>query len=289
MWNLKKLQVDTYREHIDIAFPANEDPEKIIEAEKLALLGFYARYESGMGRPSVDLKGEATRQEFRQHVHDAYSQIQDGRRLGTMRSELKLLAESCPYCGYGPIEELDHLLQRNHYKLFSIFPLNLVPCCGTCNKGKRKIPSANPSEHQVHVYLEDLSAYDFLRVEVRIDPEQGGLLARYYVEQSAVMPDDLYRRVVNHLEEFDLQRRYAKQANIFLGELEYSITSSFATGGSESLKLFLAGTAEALARRFGINDWRTALMRGLSECQAFCEGGFQTAMGLRPSNTDQAA
>lgn len=282
MWNLKQLAVDDYRKHLDVAFPVGAVPVDVSEAEKTELLQFYKLYEQRLGRPSADLIGEETSQELRQFVHDAYSLVQGGRRLGTLRSALKLLAESCPYCGYGPIEELDHLLQRGQYKLFSIFPLNLVPSCGACNKGKRKKPSADPNEHQVHVYLENLSEYDFLRTEVNVATDTGGLRVRYFVEKSEGMPDDLYSRLVHHLEEFGLQPRYERQVNIFLGGLEFSIISSYEVGGAVALQQFLAGSADALKKRFGTNDWRTALMRGLSECAAFYEGGFRTALGLRP-------
>lgn len=281
MWNLDKLAEINYREHIDIAFPANSNPEKISEDEKNKLLEFYALYEQNLGRPSPDLVGSDTRNEFRKHIHDSYDLVQDKRKLSHLRSAIKLLAESCPYCGYGPIQELDHLLQRGHYNLFSIFPLNLVPSCGTCNRGKRKIPSANPSEHQIHVYLEDLSKYEFLKVNVSISAETGGLQALYAIEQCPNMPDDVYHRLVNHLIALELQSRYEKQINIYLGELEYSITSTFADGGPNALQKYLAGNAGALKKRFGANDWRTALMLALSTTPEFYNGGFKTALGLR--------
>ena len=286
MWNLKPLAVKDFRDHLNIAFPVDAVPEKVSKADKDELLRFYAKYEEKLGRPSAELKGEETKPTLRMNVHDAYALVQDGKRLGSLRSGIKLLAESCPYCGYGSIQELDHLLQRGEYKLFSIYPLNLVPCCGTCNRGKRKTSSEKPNEQQVHVYLEDLSGYDFLRVAVNVHPETGGLKLRYFIEQSIGMSDDVYDRLVHHLKEFDLQARYEKQANIFLGGLEYAITSSYKEGGSEALKRFLTGTAGALKTRYGPNDWRTSLMRSLSECSAFYEGGFESALGLLPTKTD---
>lgn len=282
MWNLKPLQVENYREHVDLAFPLGGS-QGVSEADKDQLLEFYKLYEQKLGRPSPELIGKDIRPALQRSVHDAYDLVQDGRRLGALRSALKLLAESCPYCGFAPIEQLDHLLQKGEYKLFSIFPLNLVPSCGSCNNGKPKTPSANQNEHQIHVYLEDISGYEFLRAEVNLDPATGGMQTRYFVEHSAGMPEDLYYRLVHHLKEFDLQTKYNKQINIFLGELEYSITSSFEDGGPEALKKWLTGNVGALTRRFGSNDWRTALMRGLSEYDAFYQGGFKSALGIKPS------
>lgn len=280
MWNLKKLEIGDFKEHLDIAFPSAPAHPVVTSADLDTVLEYYDLYVDLKGRPCADLVGEDTSAELRQAVHDAYGLVQDRRPLGTLRAAIKLLADECPYCGYGPIEELDHFLQRGHFKLFSIFPLNLIPSCGACNRGKRKKPSANLAEHQVHVYLEDLSAYDFLRVVAEIDPETGGLQTTYLIDAPVEMPDDVRDRLIHHLEEFDLQSRYKKQVNIFLGEMEFMITSSFESGGAEGLRQCLVGTANALKKRFGSNDWRTALMRGLAQCEAFCLGGFRTALGI---------
>lgn len=283
MWKLDPLVVDDYRKHLDVAFPVDAVPETVSEVEKSAVLELYKVYKQTLGRPSAELIGEDIGEESLQSLHDAYDLVQDGRRLRTLRSELKLLADLCPYCGYGPIEELDHLLQRKHYKALSIFALNLVPSCGACNRGKRKNPSADPNKHQIHVYLEDVSKFDFLRADVSVNPDTGGLQVRYFIEQGDGMSDEMYLRLAYHLEEFDLQARYEKQVNIYLGALEYSISSSYAQGGAAGLKGWLAGNAESMKKQkwFGVNDYRTALMRGLSECPAFYEGGFETALGLR--------
>jgi hypothetical protein len=289
MWNLAQLEVANPREHLDVAFPIGAIPELVSEAEKDALLQLYDLYAEKFGRPSVELTGEGERAGLLTVVHDAYALVQDSRRLAKLRAALKLLAQVCPYCGFGQVDELDHVLQRVHYKLFSIFPLNLVPCCGACNRGKRKVPSAIAGEHQVHVYLEDVSAFDFLRADVNIDADTGGLVVQYSVVQSEGMADDLFARLKNHLVEFKLHERYQKQVNLYLGGLEYPITSSFERTGADGLKGFLVGMATALMKREGTNDWRTALMRGLAECPEFYEGGFKLALGLQPAGGAQVA
>jgi len=281
MWNLKRLEVANYREHLDIAFPAGTEPEQVSEAEKDALLQLYALYEQRLGRPSADLAAEGTREGFRQAIHDAYGLVQDRRRLAKLRAALKLLSQECPYCGFGQIDELDHLLQRGHYKLFSIFSLNLVPCCGQCNRGKRKNPPQDPAEEQLHVYLEDLSEFEFLQAEAQIEPATGALLVEYSINQCDGMDDELYLRLKNHLVEFNLHQRYKAQVNIYLGEQEFALSSTFEAGGADGLRTFLAGTANQLTKRFGSNDWRAALMKGLQDCPEFCEGGFKTALGLK--------
>ena len=275
MWNLQKpLDMDAGA-HLDVAFQEGE----ISAADKAALLALYGQYEEARGRPSEALKAAELNPALHQHVHDAYDLVQDGRRLRALRASLKQLASYCPYCGFGQISQLDHLLQRKHFKLFSIFALNLVPCCSPCNNGKRRDPSANPLKHQVHVYLEDVSQLDFLRAHIAMDADTGGLDVRYAIEQCLGMSDELYSRLVFHLEEFNLQSRFAMQTNIYLGELAFPFEMSYVTSGGDGLRAMLRGCADSNKKNFGTNDWRTALMYGLADCAAFCDGGFRRALG----------
>ena len=276
MWNLKSVANADYRAHLDIAFPDGD----VTEAEKDSLIALYHQYEVAQGRAVPGLQVAGLRAELYQLVHDAYGLIQDGRRLGQLRAQIKLLASYCPYCGFAPVSQLDHFLQRKPYKLLSIFALNLIPCCSPCNNGKRQTPSSNPAEHQVHPYFEDVSQFSFLRASAQVHPGTGGLVVKYSVTQPEGMSDELHARLNVHLQEFELQEKYDKQVNIYLGMLEHPISSSFEAGGPEGLMAMLEGTAGATEKRFGRNDWRTALLRGLQGCPEFWQGGFKRALGF---------
>ncbi|HEL4846210.1 MULTISPECIES: hypothetical protein [Stenotrophomonas] len=277
MWNLRPLQDFDPREHLDVAFADDE----VTEAEKVFLIDLYGQYRIASGRPSDAMRADGQRAELYQLVHDAYQLVQDDRRLKTLRADLKLLADYCPYCGFAPISDLDHHLQRSRFKLLSIFALNLVPCCGPCNRGKRKIPSIESGEHQLHTYLESVTQLDFLRASASIDPDTGALSVVYSIEQCNGMSEELYARLNCHLEEFNLHEKYKKQVNIHLAEQIAGLRGTFKRG-AHLLQEFLVETAEAHKENFGTNDWRTALFRGLAECEPFWSGGFEKALGKRP-------
>lgn len=274
MWNLKPLTGFDAREHLNTAFSNGE----VTEIEKDYLISLYQQYQADLGRPSVDMDGAGQRPELYGLVYEAYGLVQDNRRLRKLRADLKLLADYCPYCGFAPISDLDHHLQRSRYKLLSIFALNLVPCCHPCNSGKRRIPSDNPAEHQLHTYLESVAQFDFLRAAATLDPVTGALMVTYSIEPCIGMSVELYQRLQNHLTEFDLHTKYAKQVNIHLSEHLFALTMTF-EGGANRLRNYLNGTAEAHMKNFGVNDWRTALFRGLAACDPFCAGGFKKALG----------
>ncbi|MBS1820590.1 MAG: hypothetical protein JST61_01235 [Acidobacteria bacterium] len=281
MWNLKALAAFDARGHLNTAFANGE----VTEVEKDYLMGLYQQYQANLGRPSAAMDGAGQRPELYNLVHDAYGLVQDNRRLKKLRADLKLLADYCPYCGFAPISDLDHHLQRGRYKLLSIFALNLVPCCHPCNSGKRRVPSDNPAEHQLHTYLESVAQFDFLRAAAALHPETGALGVSYTIEHCEGMSAELHHRLVNHLAEFDLHTKYAKQVNIHLSEQLFALTMAF-EGGAYVLRNYLNGTAEAHKGNFGVNDWRTALFRGLAECDAFCNGGFKRALGKKIVNVE---
>lgn len=275
MWNLPRLKDFDARAHLDTAFQNGE----VTDEEKDFLIELYSKYENGLGRPSAAMEAAGQRDELYGIVHDAYGLIQDRRRLGKLRADIKSLADYCPYCGFAPISDLDHHLQRGRYKLLSIFALNLVPCCHPCNTGKRKFPSDNGSEHQLHTYLESVASFDFLRANVAIDDASGGLNVTYFIEQQPGMDDELFARLKEHLKEFELHVKYAKQVNIYLSEHAFALEMAYETG-VEGMKRYLRGTAKGYIKNFGVNDWRTALFRGLLECEPFCDGGFIKALGI---------
>ncbi len=278
MWNLPRPALDDCEDHIDIAFPPAQ-AGVVTAADKANLLALYVLYEELKGRPKTELQGEPLEALQLQAIHDAYELVQDRRRLASLRADVKLLTKTCPYCGYGDVEELDHLLQKAPFKAFSIFALNLVPCCGRCNRIKPKQPSANVQEHQVHVYLEDVSMYDLLRCDVEIDGASGALLTRYYVERPDDMSDDLYSRLAHHLTMFRLHDRYMRQVNQFLSGLEHALDEAYESGGAETLTAYLLQTASKLRKRTGHNDWRYALLVGLASCPSFLNGGHPKALG----------
>ncbi|WP_431287912.1 hypothetical protein [Roseateles chitinivorans] len=74
-----------------------------------------------------------------------------------------------------------------------------------------------------------------------------------------------------------------QQVNIHLSEHEFAFSMAY-EGGPEGLKRYLRGTANGHVKNFGVNDWRTALFRGLAVCDPFCNGGFVKALGIISSS-----
>ena len=69
---------------------------------------------------------------------------------------LKILPRNnrCPFCNYGSVETLDHVLQKNIYPGFSVKPTNLVGSCVRCNRLKLAAAPTGPHDGFMHPYFD---------------------------------------------------------------------------------------------------------------------------------------
>lgn len=280
MWKLERPSIELVKEELDDALDDFEDDDPLAptKGEKDALFELYVTYETSLGRPKQEFKGENLRAHFHDLVYAAYGQVTDAGRLSRLRSALKLGARECPYCGFGQIEDLDHHLRKKSYKLFSIFPLNLIPSCATCNRKKPKKDTEDPAEDWLNVYLEDVAQSEFLVATASLTAE-GALAMEFTIAAAGAIQGEMLERIRNQFERLDLQARLQGAINIYLGSLEVAFNDNYEAGGAEAVRSFLIRSADKNEERLGKNDWRTAVLRALAACPAFCGGGFKKALG----------
>lgn len=281
MWRLNRPSIDEIEEQLDAALGtfAVGDPHAPTTAQKQQLFKLYQRYEETLGRPAQELKGADLPAEFQALVQRGYRQVSDRGRLAKLRADLKIAANECPYCGFGQIEDLDHHLQKAIYKLFSIFPLNLIPACATCNRRKPKAEVTDPTRYWINVYLEDVTADEFFIAVANLTAD-GALLLEFSIQQAGGVEGELLQRLQNQFKLLDLQNRLRAQLNIHLAGLEVSFRDSFKAQGAAGVASFLSRSAVAIDNTFGRNDWRAAALRALAACPPFCDGGFIKALGF---------
>jgi hypothetical protein len=248
------------------------------QGQKQDLLATYTAYVAQRGRPMAALLAQALGAPFLQALYDAYGEVQDGRRLASLRSQLKIGVQKCPYCGFGEVRDLDHHLPRSKYKALSIYPTNLVPCCPVCNNKKRAIAEENPDFQFPHIYLDELPAAQFLIAEP--DVSEQGIRVRFVVVKCEGMPDDLFGRLSFHVGRLDLERRYESEVVSFLTSQRTAIEEAGAAGGN-ALREYLLRCLESSKRDYGLNHWQTALLTGLSISDEFCADGYRYCLGLR--------
>lgn len=266
MWVLDPPETGDQNQMLDTALTyANGVPVYALTPhERNALHAVYALYEAMLGQPHPDLL-PASLNGAHPTLQAAYNQVQKGARLEGLRDHLLASTDSCPYCGFGEPKDLDHYLPRSIYGELAIYSRNLIPSCGPCNNAKRSVvPGA--ANGFIHPYFQKLPEKDFLTAEVAFMDH--ALVVTFRVEP-AELDDALASKLQFQLDRLSLNDRYAKQINIFLSgqrhallfihEREPALTGSY-----------LSNSAASLAKAFGRNDWRVALLRALAQDAAFC-------------------
>lgn len=235
--------------------------------ERAAILDVYALYDAMLGQPHPDLRPAATAA-AREFVGAGYNQIQIKGRLEKLRERLLSSADTCPYCGFGEVRELDHYLPKADYGELAIYPKNLVPSCSSCNNAKRRVVPGAGAAHGpglIHPYFEPLADVDFLLAEVTLSG--AALEVTYHIDSTQVPA--VADKLQFQLDRLKLNERYQKQINKFLNEQRTAILM-FNEMDPALLSDFLRRSATSLSRSFGRNDWRPVLIRALSDNEAFC-------------------
>jgi hypothetical protein len=280
MWRLEVPHTNTSKADIESALTLLDGTPvyPVTEIEKTRILQLYSLYDSHQGNPNEILKGMPAENALLDAIYNAYSQIQKGGRLEDYRDRLKLNAELCPYCGFGPITDLDHHLPRSKYKAHAIYARNLIPCCHPCNNLKRTKAGENPDGQFSHVYFGEYPEAGFLTAETTVLPT--GLVVNFSVNHIATLDPNEFERLHFQFTTLNLNMRYKVPVNTFLGTLRTSI-ESFAALGSPALKAFLERCHLASCRDFGPNHWQSALLKGLADSNDFCSGGFVHCFGRK--------
>lgn len=129
--------------------------------------------------------------------------------------------DRCPYCGgIGTPKNLDHYLPKSRYPQFAILPYNLIPACRDCNfDGKSSQIATQKGEQVLQPYLDCEMFFREQWIHADYIPGSGNDKGeiRYYVRPPENWSDDDKRRVACHFDNFDISRKYSREAGVRLG------------------------------------------------------------------------
>lgn len=237
--------------------------------ERAALHIVYDLYDAMLGQPAPGLT-PAELEAAKPFLREAYRQVQIGGRLAHLRARLLASTQSCPYCGFGEVKDLDHYLPRSAYGELAIYPRNLVPSCSPCNNAKRTIYPGMPAAQGpglIHAYFQPLPDEDFLRADVAFG-DDGTLEVTFCIDNPGMDPA-LVAKLQFQLTRLKLNDRYRAQINKFLSEQRAGMLMIHEMGPAV-FGQYLERSSSGLIASFRRNDWRVALLRSLAADPAFC-------------------
>lgn len=193
--------------------------------------------------------------------------------------KIKLLAhDECPYCGGigdigfdGELGTADHFLPKSRFPSYSVLPLNLVPACQVCNKGKGSNFPTNPSFQPLHPYL-DKDRFFKEKWTVATLRDEDPIVVDFDAAPPASWSLNDQKRVIQHFRDCKLASRYRSRVSQELMPLISQRKSVLKILTPSDFKEFLMVVAQE--PNLPINGWKRTLYYALSETVWFCERKF---------------
>ncbi|MCL7987066.1 hypothetical protein M8998_03820 [Sphingobacterium sp. lm-10] len=177
----------------------------------------------------------------------------------------------CPLCAHRDVDTLDHYLPKAKYPRLSIVPINLIPACTVCNKGKLMEYPSTPEDETLHPYYDDIEKVQWLKMHVL---QTNPVSVSFYVDRPTVWSQLLFDRVSRHFESFELKKLYGTQAGRELAGMKKQLAGIYGERSNQiAVKKFLLETARSKSEVY-LNLWQAVLYRDLAADAWFCDGGF---------------
>ena len=174
----------------------------------------------------------------------------------------------CPLCSVREVDTLDHYLPKMKFPVFAVTPINLIPACFKCNRGKLVSFPKSAENQTLHPYYDNIDEDHWLRAKLI----QGNPIGfHFYVEKQSKWDDVKFARVKNHLESFNLNALFSAKASRELRGASLQLKGLF----EQSPSLLIDHLVEAYKSRIklGKNSWEYAMYFELANNHWFCMDG----------------
>jgi hypothetical protein len=175
----------------------------------------------------------------------------------------------CPLCSVRNVDTLDHYLPKSKYPIYAVTPINLVPSCFSCNKGKLIDYPSSSEEQTLHPYFDDIENESWIKAKVL---QTNPISFEYFVDCPPEWDPIKKARAINHFNSFEINELFTAHANE-----EYrgakSLLIKLYNNHPNVLKAHLHDCYDSRLE-LGINSWQAVLYKCLHDDEWFCEGGL---------------
>lgn len=239
----------------------------VLAANHVEITARYIALAKRVAAGDLEAIGASTLMEIRPQLRACYGI--ETKKLVALKADIKVAQAKrrlkyCPYCGTTANETHDHYLPASLFPEFAVNAFNLVPCCFRCNtiKDNDWLDTAG-NRRYLHFYCDQIPDVDFVRVELISRPPLVGVGARFSIEQAG-MDDVVWGLIQRHFDRLHLIDRYNENASDEIGEILEDCANHLAAGGVD-VRRFLEEQGISDANVFGRSNWRSVLLRTLSQ------------------------
>jgi len=173
------------------------------------------------------------------------------------------LLKYCPMCGTTLPRTFDHYMPAVKFPEFAVHPLNLVPCCSTCNSTKDADWLTQAGDRQyLHTYSDQLPDLQFVSVELHEHPVLHGVGATFSIQRPADVSNKFWALIDSHFRRLKLIDRYNERGNDEIAEILSDCRVHLDSGGADARR-FLLGRANDRQTVYGRNHWIAVLMMAM--------------------------
>lgn len=189
-----------------------------------------------------------------------------GKLWAEVLSEDDYLDDICPICESVKATSFDHYLPKTEYQLFSVHPLNLIPCCTVCNghKLKRIFDGKNKRKYW-NAYLDENTTERYLYCD--ITEENGMPKASFRVEQGN-LPNRYYEIVKNSFDDLELNKNYQESSGRIIKDLKKSCCQYYIKNSQLGFDVCLQHVGETIPDT-EVNNWANVLKKALIDTDIF--------------------
>lgn len=192
-------------------------------------------------------------------------------RESIKKLQIKTITNTCQNCTIDSANTLDHLLPKSTFPEFSVNPINLFPCCSTCNSYKLDDIENQDGKNFLNLYLDELPKEQYLFVNIFWD-EYNEINFKFYLDNIEEEIDlELFTIIRNHYTKLNLFERMRLKSIEYVSEFENEIFKfrhklSLEDIVSESIK-----TANINKEAYGYNHWKYILEISLLKSPIFID------------------
>lgn len=268
MWRLETPKLEDAKHDAHVTVSHTKQLDATDEAKLVALYENYHK-QKGSVTPS-DLNPLESKKEVIRSMYpktSGKSSLRKNQTIGSdnplvyMRNDLMKGVKRCPMCSILRVSDLDHVWPESDYGQLAVCRLNLVPTCGKCNNAKRR---ANPKEF-IHCYYQQFPAGVVFLI-ARCKVVAGKIIPRFVVDQSALHDNELAHTLHKQMVNIHLRERLQKESQDFFMKLFRG--AKVKTDAEVQTYLVNRLNEYQKPQMYGLNDWRTALLRGMINCPA---------------------
>ena len=275
MRRLRPLQGNQAALHDAIAERKRGDTKTILRALRPRLHRSFVVYQNNYTNDSIEtqvgLNLNANQAMCCLHCYETVSEKRNELIAAIRSRQDRILAGTCQYCCVGKPNSIDHYLPKADFPEFSVFALNLLPCCGECNGKKGNYWLDNGVRAIINFYKDTPPNDVFLHAQLIYTAGDDVPIARFSARWAAIRNRVLRLRVKRHFNKLELLDRYKEASIRKVTEQKITLTNHARGAGISAHRRNLRAEAADLRRDFGNNFWQAALCNAMADSTQFLQ------------------